>query len=264
MKTIRLNGIDFTYDDQGKGPAVLLLSGWCQDHRLFKTLVPDLARDHRVINFDWRGHGLYRGVPQDFGITEQADDLVTFLDALGVETVLPVSTSHGGWANIAVTDRLGPGRIPQTMVIDWIQTKPVTAFFTALDEIQNRKTWLKGRQDLFDYWIGATGNHDVIEHVAVEMAGYDFDMWARSCREIATAYAKWGCPLDRMAAMSQKRPVTHVFSQPFEEDYHQAQKDFAAGNNWYRPIKLPGETHFPTLEQPAAVAREIRAALQRH
>lgn len=263
MKTIRLNGLDFSYDDQGAGPAVLLLSGWCQDARLFKDLVPDLARDHRVINFDWRGHGLHRGVPQDFTIAEQSDDLVAFLDALGVETVLPVSTSHGGWANIEVTDRLGPARIPQTVVIDWIQTRPVAAFFTALDEIQDRETWLKGRQDLFDYWIGVTTNRDVIEHVAVEMAGYDFDMWARSCREIAAAYARWGCPMDRMAAMKARRGVTHIFSQPFEEDYHQAQKDFAAQNDWYRPVKLPGETHFPTLEQPAAVAREIRAVLAR-
>lgn len=83
-------------------------------------------------------------------------------------------------------------------------------------------------------------------------------MWARSGREIARAYGAWGNPMRRMAALAEKRPIMHLFSQPFEEEYHEAQKAFAAENPWYRPVKLPGETHFPTLEQPANVADRIR------
>lgn len=75
---------------------------------MFKSLVPELAKDHRVIRFDWRGHGDHREHDGDFDINQQADDLVAFVDELGLETFLTVSTSHGGWANIEVTDRLGP------------------------------------------------------------------------------------------------------------------------------------------------------------
>ena len=111
MNTIQIGANDISYDDQGTGPAILLLSGWCQDHRLFKTLAPELAKTNRVIRLDWRGHGEHRDHDGDFVTDDQASDVVAFLDKMGIDTVLPVSTSHGGWANIEVADRLGTDRI---------------------------------------------------------------------------------------------------------------------------------------------------------
>ena len=254
MKSIEIGANTFSYDDTGEGPVLLLLSGWCQDHRLFKTLVPELANTNRVIRLDWRGHGEHRSHDGDFTTSEQADDVIAFLDKMNIDRVVPVSTSHGGWANIEITDRLGTARVPRVVVIDWIQTTPDEAFFSMIDHIQDRTNWENGRGDFFNYWIGDTENHDIVNHVNDEMAKYSFEMWARSGREIARAYRKWGNPMQRMAALKQKRPITHIYSQPFEPEYAQAQLDFAAENNWYKPNKLPGRTHFPTLEQPKMVA----------
>lgn len=259
MNSIKIGANTFSWDESGSGPTVVLLSGWCQDHRLFKTLAPDLARDHHVIRFDWRGHGEHREHDGDFDITQQVDDLAAFVDLIGLDTFLPVSTSHGGWANIEVTDRLGPGRVPKSVVIDWIMNQPNESFFELIDGIQDRKVWEDGRSGFFDYWIGDTKNQDIIDHVNNEMAGYSYEMWARSGREIGKAYRKWGSPMQRMAAMSEARPITHIYSQPFEPEYTQAQVDFAARHPWFRPNKLQGTTHFPTLEQPANVAAAIRA-----
>lgn len=259
MKSITLGANTFSYDEAGEGPVLLLLSGWCQDHRLFKTLAPELAKTNRVIRLDWRGHGEHREHNGDFTTSEQADDVVAFLDHMKIDTLVPVSTSHGGWANIEVTDRLGSGRVPRSVVIDWIQTTPNEAFFTMIDDIQDRTNWENGRGDFFGYWIGDTENQDIIDHVNNEMANYSFEMWARSGREIAKAYRKWGNPMQRMAALKQHRAITHIYSQPFEAEYAQAQIDFAAQNDWYKPNKLPGKTHFPTLEQPKVVAETIRA-----
>jgi pimeloyl-ACP methyl ester carboxylesterase len=258
MKSIEIGANTFSYDEQGAGAVILLLSGWCQDHRLFKTLAPELAKSHRVIRLDWRGHGQHRDHDGDFTADDQASDVVAFLDKLGIDKAVPVSTSHGGWANIEVTDRLGSGRIPRSVVIDWIQTTPNEAFFSMIDHIQDRTNWENGRGDFFNYWIGDTENQDIINHVNNEMAGYSFEMWARSGREIAKAYRKWGNPMRRMAALKEHRPITHIYSQPFELEYAQAQLDFAAENDWYKPNKLPGRTHFPTLEQPKTVAQAIR------
>lgn len=262
MKSVELGNNTFSYDDAGEGPVLLLLSGWCQDHRLFKTLAPELARTNRVIRLDWRGHGDHRDHDGDFTTTEQADDVIAFLDLMKIDTLVPVSTSHGGWANMEVTDRLGTERVPRSVVIDWIQTTPDEAFFSMIDHIQDRTNWENGRGDFFNYWIGDTETQDIINHVNDEMAGYSFEMWARSGREIAKAYRKWGNPKQRMAAMKQQRPITHIYSQPFEPEYAQAQLDFAAQYSWYRPNKLPGKTHFPTLEQPNVVAEAIRAFLK--
>lgn len=262
MKSITIGANAFSYDEAGEGAALLLLSGWCQDHRLFKTLAPELSKTHRVLRLDWRGHGEHREHDGDFTVNDQASDVVAFLDKMGIDQVVPISTSHGGWANIEVTDRLGSARIPRSVVIDWIQTTPNEDFFRMIDDLQVRSNWENGRGDLFGYWIGDTENRDIINHVNDEMAGYSFEMWARSGREIANAYRKWGNPTQRMAAMKEHRPITHIYSQPFEPEYAQAQLDFAAQNAWYRPNKLPGRTHFPTLEQPKAVADAIRAFLR--
>ncbi|MBN9029741.1 MAG: alpha/beta hydrolase [Rhizobiales bacterium] len=259
MQSIQIGHNTLSFDDAGEGPVLLLLSGWCQDHRLFKTLAPELAKTHRVIRLDWRGHGEHRAHDGDFTTDQQADDVIAFLDAMKIDSLVPVSTSHGGWANIEVTDRLGPARIPRSVVIDWIQTTPNEAFFSMIDHIQDRTNWENGRGDFFNYWIGDIENRDIIDHVNKEMAGYSFEMWARSGREIAKAYRKWGNPMQRMAAMKQHRPITHIYSQPFEPEYAQAQLDFAAQNPWYKPQKLPGKTHFPTLEQPLVMAETIRA-----
>ncbi|MBT1154073.1 alpha/beta hydrolase [Aminobacter anthyllidis] len=259
MKSIQIGANTLSYDETGEGEVLLLLSGWCQDHRLFKTLAPELAKTHRVIRLDWRGHGEYREHDGDFATDDQASDVVAFLDKMNIDKVVPVSTSHGGWANIEVTDRLGTARIPRSVVIDWIQTTPNEDFFRMIDHIQDRTNWENGRGDFFNYWIGDTENQDIVNHVNSEMAQYSFEMWARSGREIGKAYRKWGNPMQRMAALTEKRPITHIYSQPFEPEYAQAQLDFAAGNAWYKPNKLPGRTHFPTLEQPKVVADTIRA-----
>lgn len=259
MNSIEIGANAFSYDEAGSGPVILLLSGWCQDHRLFKTLAPELAKTNHVIRLDWRGHGEHRAHDGDFTCEDQAADVIAFLDRLGIEQVLPVSTSHGGWANIELADRLGAGRIPRAIVIDWIQTTPNEDFFRMIDHIQERTNWENGRGDFFNYWIGDTKNEDIINHVNNEMANYSFEMWARSGREIGKAYRKWGNPMRRMAALAEKRPITHIYSQPFEPEYTQAQLAFAAEHDWYKPTKLPGRTHFPTLEQPKVVADTIRA-----
>ncbi|WP_378942103.1 alpha/beta fold hydrolase [Mesorhizobium sp. ANAO-SY3R2] len=259
MKSIQIGANTLSYDETGEGEVLLLLSGWCQDHRLFKTLVPELARTNRVIRVDWRGHGEHRTHDGDFTVDDQASDVVAFLDKMNIDKVVPVSTSHGGWANMVITDRLGTARIPRSVVIDWIQTTPNEDFFRMIDHIQDRTNWENGLGDFFNYWIGDTENQDIVNHVNNEMANYSFEMWARSGREIAKAYRKWGNPMQRMLALKEHRPITHIYSQPFEAEYAQAQIDFAAKNDWYKPNKLPGKTHFPTLEQPKAVADTIRA-----
>jgi pimeloyl-ACP methyl ester carboxylesterase len=137
MKTVKFGENRFSYDEAGEGPAILLLSGWCQDHRLFKTLMPELAGTNRVIRFDWRGHGIDRRHDGDFTSDDLASDAEALLDHLGIEEVVSLSTSHGGWANIELADRLGAGRIPRVVVIDWIMVTPSDDFFASLADVQD-------------------------------------------------------------------------------------------------------------------------------
>ncbi|MFF4991281.1 alpha/beta fold hydrolase [Streptosporangium saharense] len=255
MNTLTLHGHALDHDVAGSaGPTLLLLSGWCQDHRLFDPLVPLLADAHRVIRADWRGHGADRSAVADFGYAEQAEDLVALLDALGVDRVVPVSTSHGGWAALELADRLGSARVPRVAVIDWLQLEAPDAFLADLRAGQDPELWAVGRQRLFDTWLDGADCPPVAEHLSRDMGSFGFEMWARSCRVIEAAYARWGSPLARMAALGEPRPITHLYSQPAEDAYHLAQLAFGAEHPWYRAQWLGGRTHFPTLESPSALA----------
>ncbi|MEE1736897.1 alpha/beta hydrolase [Streptomyces sp. BE147] len=260
LKCAEVNGHSISYDDHGaaSAPVVVMLSGWCQDHRLFDPLLPHLTDTHRVIRIDWRGHGIDRTPVADFGYPEQADDVIAVLDLLGVDIFLPVSTSHGGWANIEVAERLGARRVPRSIVIDWIMTPPPADFAAGLAAIQDRERWTEGRQDLFDTWLNGSSNAVVAHHLDKEMAGFDFEMWARSCRVIANGYERWGSPLLRMNALAEQRPVRHLFSQPTADEYVRAQQDFGAEHPWFSYHQVGGETHFPTLDSPQTVAEQIR------
>ncbi|MEV0598689.1 alpha/beta fold hydrolase [Streptomyces sp. NPDC050315] len=261
LRTAVIAGHPLTFDVHGsaENPTVVLLSGWCQDHRLFDPLLPHLADTHHVIRIDWRGHGEDRSPVADFGYREQADDVIAVLDELGIGTFLPVSTSHGGWANVEIADRLGTARVPRSLVIDWIMTPAAPEFLAGLEASQDPEHWTEARQSLFDVWLAGSSHEIVRHHLEKEMAAFDYEMWARSCRVIADAYGRWDSPLQRMQAMSEHRPMRHLFSQPSAPEYVQAQADFQAAHSWFSYRQVRGETHFPTLDSPGVVAEEIRS-----
>ncbi|QUW65105.1 alpha/beta hydrolase [Pseudomonas synxantha] len=258
MQSLNVNGALMTYSESGdpKAPTLFLLSGWCQDHRLFKSLAPLLARDFHVICPDWRGHDSKQTDSGDFGSQTLAEDLLAFIDAKGIGDFHMVSTSHGCWVNIDVCERLGAARLPKTIVIDWL-LQPHPGFWQQLAEGQHPTEYVAGRQSFFDEWAEATDNADVLNHLRNEMPWFHGEMWQRACREIEANYRTWGSPLERMVALPQKPDICHIYSQPLSQDYRQLQLDFAAGHAWFHPRHVPGRTHFPSLENPAEVAQAI-------
>src|SRR5215210_3340481 len=60
-------GVRIRYLDQGSGPAVVLVHGFTgtiERSWINTGILPDLARDHRVLALDLRGHG-QSGKPHD-------------------------------------------------------------------------------------------------------------------------------------------------------------------------------------------------------
>jgi haloacetate dehalogenase len=84
----------------GDGPAVVLLHGYPQTHDCWRRVAPELARSHTVVAPDLRGYGATRapsGGPLGEGYSkrEMAADIVSFLDALGIERAAIVGHDRG-------------------------------------------------------------------------------------------------------------------------------------------------------------------------
>ena len=258
MKSLTINGELLTYKEYGnpEAPAIIMLSGWAQDNRLFKNVAPILAESHYVICPDYRGHNPELLLCKDFTSNDLADDIVELIGALGLKDFRLVSHSHGCWVNIEICDRLGYDALDKTVLIDWLM-EPHPGFEQQLADGQDFEKYAAGRKSMFDEWASRTDNGDVLNHIYNEMPSFGGAMWRRACREIASGYGKWGSPLKRMSALERKPAVAHVFSQPLAAEYREMQQAFSKGNPWFTPVYVPGETHFPSLENGPAVAAAI-------
>ncbi|WP_051324367.1 alpha/beta fold hydrolase [Candidatus Solirubrobacter pratensis] len=80
-------------------PPVLALHGWPQHWYAWRSVIPLLAGERRVIAADLRGLG-WSGWPDDgdFRKARMAEDAVALLDALGIERALLLGHDWGAWA----------------------------------------------------------------------------------------------------------------------------------------------------------------------
>jgi len=79
---------------------------WCEAG-MFARLVDDLARDHRVLVPDLRGHGRSAVPDRQWKIADLADDLAGILDTLRIDRVTLAGFSMGGMAALEFALRYG-------------------------------------------------------------------------------------------------------------------------------------------------------------
>ncbi len=92
-------GVTLSYVSTGpvSGTPVLLLHAWGESRRSFDRLLPLLPDTIRGIAMDQRGHG-DAGRPQaGYSLRHFAEDIVSFMDAVGISSAVLVGSSSGGY-----------------------------------------------------------------------------------------------------------------------------------------------------------------------
>lgn len=90
-----VNGISIWYATFGSGPPVILLHGGLANSNYWGNQVPALARNHRVIVMDSRGHGRSTRDSRPYGYTLMASDVIGLMDYLGIPQAAIVGWSDG-------------------------------------------------------------------------------------------------------------------------------------------------------------------------
>src|SRR5438046_1254344 len=81
-----VNGLHMYYEIYGEGsPLVLLHGGMLTIDLNFATLIPTLARTHRVIGVEMQGHGRTADIDRKITPAALASDIVGLLDQLGIQ-----------------------------------------------------------------------------------------------------------------------------------------------------------------------------------
>lgn len=251
----RSGGVRIAYDDVGQGePALLCIPGWATSRAVFRSLVPRLSADHRLLIMDLRGHGGSES-SGDFDSEALVEDALSVVEASGARDVIPVTVSHAGWIAIELRRRLGE-RVPQLILLDWLVLDPPPPFLMALKGLQT-EGWRETRDALFNMWLAGVNSEPVIRFIHDDMGSFPAETWRRAGREIGNAYAKFGNPLQALTTLAPPVPTLHLYAQPGEPAYQMGQQSFAASHPWFQVQRLNARSHFPMLEVPDEVAASI-------
>lgn len=112
------NGIEVAVTTAGSGPPVLLLHGFPHTRALWSRMLPDLARDHRVIAPDLRGLGDTTRAAGGYDALTLAADAVALLDALGIDGPADVVGIDLGAPPALATALRYPERVRRLAVIE--------------------------------------------------------------------------------------------------------------------------------------------------
>lgn len=245
------------YDRVGDGePALLMLPGWCADRSCFRELITLTGRHRTSVALDWRGHGGSERPEEDFGSDDLVADALSVIEQSGLDRVVPVAASHAGWVAIELRRRLGAERVPGFVSLSWMVLGPPPPFLPALQALQDPEQWEQVRGGLFSMWTTDVTSRAVHEYVA-SMGSYGFDMWSRAGREIAGGFEAHGTPVAALA--ESEMPTLHVYAQPTDAAFLEAQQGFAALNPWFHVQRVPGHSHFPSIEEPVHTATAIES-----
>ncbi|MFI9323650.1 alpha/beta fold hydrolase [Kitasatospora aureofaciens] len=97
VRTVQLPEVTLAYRESGHpdGPPLVLLHGLGERAAGWDTVLPDLAPHHHVYALDLRGHG-DSGRTAAYGLEAMREDVLAFLDALGLDRIALVGHSMGG------------------------------------------------------------------------------------------------------------------------------------------------------------------------
>jgi pimeloyl-ACP methyl ester carboxylesterase len=251
------DGLRISYDDSGRGePALLFMPGWCGSRAVFEQLASRCSTHRRTLALDWRGHGQSGSSQDDFGSDGLVEDALAVIEASGAERVVPAALAHAGWVAIELRRRLAE-RVPRIVFFDWIITEAPPPFLEALQALQDPDRWGQTREELFSMWLHGLNVPELTRYVREDMGSYGFEMWARAGREIQSAYTRAGSPLRALAALDPPVQVLHLYAQPEDPGYLEAQRTFAAEHPWFSVRRLGARSHFPMLEVPDEMAPDI-------
>lgn len=105
MKKLTFQDTAIAYDTVGKGAAVVLLHGFCEDSRMWEDFSQDLVEEkYRVITIDLPGFG-QSAVWPDVRIADMAEAVDAVLKELKQDKVIMIGHSMGGYVSLAYAEK---------------------------------------------------------------------------------------------------------------------------------------------------------------
>lgn len=245
------------FDDEGRGPAVLLLHSGITDRRMWRPQLPTLAASHRVLTPDLPGFG--RTPPTDGGDDAPAA-IVDLLDQGRIERAAVVGSSLGGRIALELVDRF-PDRVGRLVLLApayrWIPASPDAVAFAAEEERLLREGAIDAAVDLnVSTWLGPEADPETVE-LTRSMLRNLYESRLATGRLLVSPFPE--SPEPDLPAI----PVpTTVVSGALDLPHFRAVADhLVARIPDSTAVRLPWAAHLPSLERPGEMTRMLTRLL---
>jgi pimeloyl-ACP methyl ester carboxylesterase len=115
VDTLNAGGHRIAYERKGKGQPVVFLHGYVGDRRTWRRQIDDLSDEFTVVAWDAPGFGGSADPPETFRLSDFADCLAAFIEALGLGRPDVVGLSFGGGLALELYRR--HPTVPMTLVL---------------------------------------------------------------------------------------------------------------------------------------------------
>jgi pimeloyl-ACP methyl ester carboxylesterase len=268
----------FDYGPADRAPDLVFLHANGFNARAYRTILAPLADDLRIITPDQRGHGattLATDRPRTSWL-DLRDDLLAFLDAMGIERVALAGHSMGGTASLlaaaeapslvralALFDPVirPPGPIPAGSSEAMLDSPMIAGAIRRRRSFPSRAAAVEGYRGrgAFRTWTEAmladyveAGFHDTPDG-AVELActpEWEVSNYVNQGHDSWSAFERSVCPIRILRAETES---------PGRIDGH---TDTLTASGRIRIDTIPGTTHFLPMERPELVREAIWEAVR--
>lgn len=105
MKQLKHHNTLVHYEMEGEGPCVVLLHGFLEDHSIWDSLLPLLARHYQMITIDLPGFGQSPCIASQDGMYTMAEIVRQILLAENIKKCMMVGHSMGGYVALAFAEK---------------------------------------------------------------------------------------------------------------------------------------------------------------
>lgn len=152
---VNVNNIDLSYDDVGEGHlSIVFLHGFPFDKTMWQNQLDFFKTKYRVIACDVRGFGKSIDEESHLSMDLFANDLILFIDKLGLEKVILCGLSMGGFIALNAINRF-PSRFEALILCD-------TQCMSDSDDVKVKR--YKTIEDIKEYGV-ANFNEGFIKNV---------------------------------------------------------------------------------------------------
>ncbi|MDN4527566.1 alpha/beta fold hydrolase [Fictibacillus fluitans] len=258
VKTANLDTRKLAYVDEGKGETIVLIHGFCGSHEYWEDVIPELAKEYRVIAPDLNGHGKSSLSDSVCAVEDLSEDIKDLIGHLGLDQVTMLGHSLGGYITLAFADhqsnRLkGYGLIHSTAFPDDEAARKKRD--STIEEIKE-----KGIKSVIDQMVPNLFAPDTSLTEKIQKAkriGYE----TASEGAIAAAIAMKNRPNRNDVLQNSKIPVLLVAGE--SDQVVPPEKTFSVAKENIIQATLKGAGHMGMYEARDALVEEINAFMKK-